>query len=644
MFIALLEGGLIIQLALNLAKRRRVERALRESEERVSLAVGSSGAGLWSLDLDTRRIWATPQLRHLFQLAPADELNDESLLEVIHPEDRERVRQSFEQGAQESPGLSLEFRIVRTDGTQRWIGTRGHLNGDPRNGGRRWSGASVDITEGKLAEERLRESESRFRIVADSAPVLIWMSSVDRLCTFFNKPWLNFTGRTLEQEIGNGWTEGVHPDDLPECLKGHTESFDARQPFMLQYRLRRHDGEYRWISDHGAPRYDSEGNFAGYIGSCSDITERLRAEDRFRQVFEAAPNAMIMVNEDGTIALVNGQAETVFGYQREELIGLPIETLIPERFRQEHPGDRDHFASNPQARSMGVGRDLFGRRKDGSEVPVEIGLNPIRTAEGQVVVASVIDITERRRAEAETQGLRQELTHISRVAIMGELTAAIVELGQPLTAILTNARVGLRLIAGNDDVKEVRDILEDIVADDHRASQVIQHLRSLFKKGEAEHRPLQFNTVINDVVSVVRTDAGRRDIAITLDLAARLPLVSGDRVQLQQVLLNLVVNAFDALTDVTNRPRKVILRTHTLGENFVHVEVADTGPGIAPEKLGSIFQPFVTARPGGMGMGLSVSHSIVGAHEGRLWAENDPDGGAVFHLVLPALLDEGGSP
>src|SRR5262249_22102281 len=152
-------------------------------------------------------------------------------------------------------------------------------------------------------ERALRESESRFRIVADSAPVFIWMSGVDKLCTFFNKPWLDFRGRTLEQEMGDGWTEGVHPDDRQACLEAYAESFDGRKPFLLQYRLRRHDGEYRWISDHGAPRFDSQDKFAGYIGSCSDITERLRAEDRFRQVFEAAPNAMIMVNEDGTIAL-----------------------------------------------------------------------------------------------------------------------------------------------------------------------------------------------------------------------------------------------------------------------------------------------------------------------------------------------------
>jgi len=493
----------------------------------------------------------------------------------------------------------------------------------------------------KEAEDTIRESESRFRTVADSAPVLIWMSGVDTLCTFFNKPWLEFTGRTAEQELGDGWTKGVHPDDLPECLKTYGESFKARQPFVLQYRLRRHDGEYRWISDNGVPRHDADGHFAGYIGSCVDITDRMQAEERFRQVFEAAPDALVMVSEDGRIVLVNAQVETVFGYGRPELIGLPLETLIPERFRLNHPTHRKYFAGNPQTRTLGVGRELFGRHKDGREVPVEIGLNPIRTTEGLFVVASVIDVTERRKAEAEIRELREELAHISRVATMGELTAAIIhELGQPLTAILANAQAGLRgLASGKTDVNDVRNILEDIVADDQRAAQVMQHLRSLFRRGNVERRPLQLNQLINDVLRVVGGDAELRRMVVVTDLASALPLVSGDRTQLQQVFLNLVVNAFDAMAEVSDRPREVIVRTLALDGNHVQVDVADTGPGIAAEKLGSIFKPFVTSKTGGMGMGLSVSHSIVIAHEGRLWAENGPEGGAIFHIALPTIAD-----
>jgi PAS domain S-box-containing protein len=637
--LVLLQAGMIVLLAVNLVKRRRAQTALRQREELLDVAADSAGAGLWSVDLATRQVWATPRLRELFQFAPAEPLTYERLLARVHPEDRQQVRQFFEDTIQGGRALSAEFRVARTDGGSRWIATRGHVDNGGRAQATRLSGAAADVTERKLAENRLRESESRFRIVADSAPVLIWMSGVDGYRIFFNKPWLDFTGGTAEREIGEGWMEGVHPDDLQGCQKACVEAFGDRRPFVMQYRLRRHDGQYRWISDNGVPRYEAQGTFAGYIGSALDITERLHAEERFRQVFEAAPNAMIMVAEDGRIALVNAQVETVFGYTRSELVGAPIETLIPERLRSGHPTHRTRFMGDPRTRAMGAGREVFGRRKDGREVPVEVGLNPIRTMEGLFIVASVVDLSARQQAEAETEALRHELAHISRVATVGELTAAVVhELSQPLASILTNAQAGLRVLAsGQHDASDLRDILEDVVAAEHRAGAVIQHLRSLFRKGEVERRPLLLNDVISDVMSVVLQDARRRHMAVILDLAPRVPWVSGDRVQLQQVFLNLVMNAFDAMAEVTDRPRKVIVCTRPLGDRGVQLDVADTGPGIAAEKLDSIFRPFVTTKMGGMGMGLSVSHSIVGAHRGRLWAENRPEGGTVFHVVLPAM-------
>jgi two-component system sensor kinase FixL len=429
---------------------------------------------------------------------------------------------------------------------------------------------------------------------------------------------------------------GVHPDDLPQCRQEFARAFDARRPVVLEYRLRRHDGEYRWVSDHGVPRYDAQGGFAGYIGSCVDITERLRAEERFRQVFEAAPNAMIMVDESGRIVLINARAETLFGYSRDELSGESLEVLVPLPLRHRHSLTRKEFHDQPEARAMGAGRNVVARRKDGAEVPVEVGLNPITTEQGLFVVASVIDITDRRRAELEAQGLRQDLAHISRVATMGELTAAIVhELSQPLTAIRTNAEAGLRLLAsGKRDDQELGEILEDIVTSDRHAGQVIQHMRSLFKKGDGERKPLLLNNLVHDVVSLVGRDASLRNVAVNLDLAPHLAAVAGDRVQLQQVLLNLFVNAFDAMSE-TNGGRLTV-RTRALSGGWVQLDVADTGFGIAIDKVNAIFEPFVTTKPTGMGMGLSVSRTIVQAHGGRIWAENDPEGGAIIHVALPA--------
>ncbi len=185
--------------------------------------------------------------------------------------------------------------------------------------------------------------------------------------------------------MGNGWAEGVHPDDLERCLKIYTASFDARQEFTMQYRLRKHDGTYGWLLDQGVPRIAADGAFLGYIGSCVDITLQKQEDERFRLVVEASPNAMVMVNAEGKIALVNAQAEAVFGYTREELMGQCIEVLVPERSRHRHPGDRLSYFAGATLRIAGSGRELLGQRKDGSEVPIEIGLSRIPTPEGMFV-------------------------------------------------------------------------------------------------------------------------------------------------------------------------------------------------------------------------------------------------------------------
>jgi two-component system sensor kinase FixL len=493
----------------------------------------------------------------------------------------------------------------------------------------------------RISDGHLQESEQRFRAMADAAPVMIWMAGRDKLCTYFNRSWLDFTGRTAEQELGNGWTEGVHPADFDRCVRIYGDAFDARQEFVMEYRLRRGDGEYRWVLDSGAPRLEADGTFLGYIGSAFDITDLKRGEERMRLAVEAAPNAMVMVNREGQILLLNAQAEKVFGYAREELLGRSLEVLIPESFRSGHPGHRHDYHLAPSARAMGAGRDLHGRRKDGSEVPVEVGLNPIDTPEGPCVLASVIDITERRRIEAEAALQRNELAHLSRVAMLGELSGSLAhELNQPLAAILSNAQAAQRILgSGVADMDEIREILKDIVQDDRRAGEVIKRLRALFRKEELRYRPLEVNDVVLDVLKLLRSDLLNRDVAVRTELAAGLPQVDGDPVQLQQVLLNLVINGCDAM-EGTPGERRLTLRTAAAAGGEVEVSVADRGWGIPPADLQRIFDPFVSTKSEGMGLGLAVCRTIVDAHAGRLWAANNTDRGASFYFTLPAKRED----
>ena len=266
----------------NAIARGRADRALQESQARLTLAAASADARLWEVEADTERVWLMEPGRAFFGVAPDEPLTLDRLSEFIHPDDRGAWRHSVRQALADGEDLRAEFRVVRPDGSVRWFISQGRLQGGGAGRPSRVLGVTIDITERKHAEDVLRESEARFRNMADTAPVLVWMSGVDKLCTYFNRQWLDFTGRTLAQEVGNGWTEGVHPGDRERCLEAYATAFDARQAFDMEYRLRRADGEYRWLADRGVPRISPAGEFLGYIGSCIDITERQHAEERLR--------------------------------------------------------------------------------------------------------------------------------------------------------------------------------------------------------------------------------------------------------------------------------------------------------------------------------------------------------------------------
>jgi len=363
-------------------------------------------------------------------------------------------------------------------------------------------------------------------------------------------------------------------------------------------------------------------------------------EERFRRVVEAAPNAMIMVNQEGQITLANQQAEKTFGYPREELLGRPIEMLVPERLHSGHRGFRHDYLCNPQARPMGAGRELFGRRKDGSEVPVEIGLSPIHTSKGVLVLASIVDITERKLAELEAARQRHDLAHLARVSTLGELSSSLAhELSHPITAILSNAQAAQRFLADdNVDLDEVREILKDIVTQDQRAGEVIHGLRLLLQKGEPQKQcdDVDLNEVIREVVQLMRSDLTNRNATLDTDLAQNLPAVTGDRVQLQQVLLNLALNGCEALGDYNSSERRLLIASQR--ENgAVRVSVSDSGSGIPGEKMEQVFERFFTTKKEGMGLGLSICRTIINAHRGKIWATNNGGGGATFHFSLPIV-------
>src|SRR5213592_2437110 len=620
--------------AAQLAKQFQAsEAALHESEERINLVSNVANLGLWVWDIRNDELWVTEKWRRLLGFAESEPVSFDRVLQVVHPEDRERMKQLVQHAFEGSGGeYENEYRITRPDGSTRWIAGHGSVELDERGKPAFARGVSRDITLRKQAEDALRESEERFRVVANAAPVMIWMAGPDKLCTFFNKGWLDFTGRRLEQELDNGWAEGVHREDLDRCLNSYKNSFDARQPFTMEYRLRRSDGEYRWVLDSGTPRFAPDGALLGYIGSCIDITELKRAEEKFRVVLDGAPNAMIMVDSAGVISFANAPAATVFGYPLSELIGCHVETLIPERFRDRHGGYRKGFHSQPSSRAMGAGRDLFGRRKDGSEFPVEVGLNPIRTAQGLFVLASVIDITARKQAELEHQRQNMELARVGRVAVMGELAASLAhEVNNPIGAMVANASAGQRLItAGKVKIGELNNLLADIAADGRRAGEIVQSIRNMVRKGKEHHALIQIEGIIHDLLRIVHAEAVERDVTVSAEVDSDGGRVWADRVQLLQVFLNLTLNAFEAMSAMRPDARRLVIHAGSNGNGEIVVSVRDSGPGFPEGLVEQLFEPFFSTKAEGTGMGLAISRSIIEAHGGTLSGENCDDGGACF--------------
>jgi PAS domain S-box-containing protein len=378
---------------------------------------------------------------------------------------------------------------------------------------------AVVIEEDRRVQSALRESEVRFRNVADTAPVLIWMSGMNKEGVFFNKSWLEFTGRTVDQELGEGWLKGIHADDLAHCLDVCGTAFEKREPFTIEFRLRRKDGEYRWVLDVGTPRFEA-GVFLGYIGSCLDITERRQAE-------------------------------------------------------------LDH-----QLQSM-------------------------------------------------------ELARVGRVALMGELAASLAhEINNPLGAMVTNASAGQRLLARDQlGPADLRELLADIVSDGHRAREVIEGIRNMVRKTEASHALVEMKDVIRDLLRIVRADAIARNISLGAEVDERAGIVLADRVQLLQVLLNLTLNAFEALTVVRADARRVIIRAEPVQDGKIHVSVRDTGPGFPDGMVDRLFEAFFSTKVEGTGMGLAIARSIIEAHGGTLLAENCPQGGGLFTICLPEATE-----
>ena len=380
-----------------------------------------------------------------------------------------------------------------------------------------------------------------------------------------------------------------------------------------------------------------------FVGIIRDITDRKAAELaqreselRLRSILDTVPDAIVVIDAEGSIQSFSPAAERLFGYGSVEIVGRNVKILMPPPYREGHDGFLERYLSTGERRIIGIGRVVVGLRKSGETFPMELQVSEFAFSGHRYFTGFVRDLTQRQEAERRIEDLQAELLHASRLIVMGQMASTMAhELNQPLTAVTNYLEAGRQLLAtGAGRPERIADLMEKAIGQAQRAGDVIRRLREFVGKGETERRPQSVNQLVEEAVALALVGARQRGVRTSFELDHTLPPVVVDHVQIQQVVLNLVRNAIEAMEQVERR--ELVIGTRTIPEQgMVEISVADSGPGIAPELADRLFQPFVTTKATGMGLGLSICREIVEAHHGRLTASPGSPGGAVFRLTLP---------
>jgi PAS domain S-box-containing protein len=625
----------------------------KEAEDRIRLIIDAVPAQLWTespegvVDFVNRR-WIDYTGMTLEQAVGS------GWNRMVHPDDLERVLTKWRTLVAEGKPREIESRLRRSDGEFRWFLSRcyplvdrsGHILG--------WYGSDTDIHDLKTAEGTLRRSEGYLAEAQRLSHTGSWASSpATGEIKYLSEECYRVLGFDPHrgQPRYEAFIQRIVPGDQAKVREAVETAARENSDYELEYRIVHPGGEIRDIHVIGHPVLGPSGDVVEFVGTVIDITERKRAEGALRRSEAYLAEAQRLTHTGSwaynieTKQLIHSSEEhsRLFGFDPE--LGVPSFEELVQRI---HPEDRAPAMQEFESpRRGGTDFDKHFRivHPDGTTKYVYGTGHPIFNPSGDLVefFGTVMDVTDRKRAEEERERLRQaqaDLARVNRVTTMGELTASLAhEVNQPIGAAVTNASTCVRWLAGDTpNLEEARAAALRVVTDGRRAGEIISRVRQLFKKGSTERELVEVNEVVREMIVILQGEAARQNIAVTMDLAGNLPQIMGDRVQLQQVMMNLIMNSIDAMKNVDGT-RELAIHSRLLENEQILVSVSDTGVGLPAQQADQIFNAFFTTKLHGTGMGLRISGTIVESHGGRLWAQQNSPRGATFHFTLPTKIE-----
>lgn len=633
---------------------RASESALRENERRLQHIINAVPGLVWSASADGAVTFLSQQYLDYIGQSAGPALAG-GWMDAVHPEDAEGLLGAWSEALAEGRPNEHEARLRRADGSYRWMLFRASPSYDDAGRLTEWFGVNIDVEDRKGArdalrasEAALRESERQLQQIVSSIPGLTWSSDEHGATTFWSQQYLDYAGAKLEDVLGYGFVDYIHPDDRQHAMDTWATTLGSGSPGEAELRLRRADGVYRWFLIRACPFFDEAGNLTQWFGVNVDIEDRKGAQDalqaseaalreserQLQQIVSSIPGLTWKADALGNVTFWSKGFLDYGGATIEDILGYGFMSYL-------HPDDHDRVMEvwNGILQSGTQGEsEVRIRRADGQYRWFLWRASPFFDGAGNVTqwFGINVDIENRKRAEENLRQSQNELAHVTRMTTMGELAVSIAhEVNQPLMAVVTNAGACLRWLNGDPpDLVMARQAAERIVRDGHRAGDIITSLRNLARKSAPRLDRVCLDQVIPVVLDLLQGEFRRHSVVAKAELGDFNITIRGDSTQLQQVVLNLVMNAVEAMASAAASARRLTVRAE-IRDGDALVTVADTGPGLGAEDPDRLFEAFFSTKTEGIGMGLSICRSIIEAHGGRIWASNNGARGSVFSFTLP---------